>query len=1032
MKRVIRHFVQHGLTVNLLSLLLLAGGIYVAFHIQREAFPSVNFDVVVIQASYPGSSPKEVESLLVNPIEQELKELDGIKKIRSTAFPGMMQITIELDPNVRERQRVISDIQRAIDNADLPRDLPDKPRMTEVKSEQAPVISFTIFGPFTDLELKGLADRIKDDVLALPGVARVLVQGDRKRELRITLDDQRMRDKRISIDDVIQTVRSWNVDAPAGKVLIEDGQRVIRIAGEFRSPEDAERLVLRANEVGNAIYLSDIATIEETLEPLRRFIGSQGMPAVNMIVLKKREADIIALADSVRAYLKSVPELYGHNVQVHTYQDFSRITRLRLGVLTSNGAIGLLLVLCILLLFMRPAVALTTAWGLPIIFFSGLLVLYLSGVTLNLLTMFGFIIVLGLMVDDAIIIGENITYHMERGLPPTEAAVAGTMELLGPVTTTVITTIIAFLPLMFMQGIIGKFVYSIPVVVVVLLIFSWLEALFILPNHIRDLARSYKPAKETRVFRWLSRIYGITVSYAVRWRYFTLLATLATLVASLALTGKMKFQLFPPGAEDQFYIRVTLPPGTALEETRNTLLAIDREVRKRIPPEWMETTTFVAGESSADQREALKQIGDRFGFVRVVLTPFTERKTSAYAIMERLQREIPPNFPDAELSFAMMRPGPPVGRALQVELSGSDLDAQHRAARRLMQWLATIDGVHAIESDLQPGDPEIHVHVDRALAAYAGVDLATIATHIRAAFDGIRVSTLHRGGEEADVTIRYPESAHRSLSTLLHLPIPNRKGGLIPLSKVAHLKEEPGTTVIRHVDGTRVTHVSAEVDRKKITSKELNALVLARKSDWLGPDAGRVDVHLGGEEERSKESVRALLHSFIFALLGIFAVLAIQFNRITYPFLVMLAIPFGAIGIIVGFYLHHQPISFMALMGFVALSGVVVNSSLVMAVIIQRLLKKGIPWMQAIVQGSIRRLRAITLTALTTVVGLLPTAYGWGGFDPFVAPMALALSWGLVFSTFITLYSVPAALAVGLDVGRLSRRCASRLMKKRS
>jgi len=1016
MEQLIAFFVRRGVLVNLVSLMLLGGGIYAGINIQREAFPSVNFDVIAVGAGYPGAAPKEVEKLLVTPIERELKGVDGINVIRSTAYAGSMQLTIEVDPNFKDRSRLVSDIQQAINRADLPVDLPADPIITEVKSEQAPILTFSIFGDFQPLELKHLSDAIEDDVRDIRGVANVLVQGDRKEEIRIVPLPDKMRQHRVSINDIITLVRGWNINAPGGRLKAPDGQSIIRITGEFSSAEDAGGLVLRANERGQALYLRDVAEISETLARPTRYVGAEGDPAINMIILKKGDADIIKLVDRVRAYLKTVPATYGSKVNVRVYNDFSTITRLRLGVLTGNGAIGLALVLLTLMLFLRPAVAFTTAWGLPIIFFSGLLLLYLAGVTLNLLTMFGFIMVLGLMVDDAIIIGENATYYMEQGLTPEAAAIKGTSELVGPVSATVLTTVIAFLPLMHMDGIIGKFIYSIPVVVVTLLLFSWLEALFILPNHIRDVARTDKQPKERRFFVWLTAIYLWSLEKALKLRYLTILLTLAGLAASIGLAGQMKFQLFPPGAESTFYLRIALPTGTTLEQTRAQLKALDIEVRKRIDPTLLETTTMIAGENSADQRESLKQLGDRFGFERVILIPFTKREVSAFTVMDQIEKEIPPLFPDLDISFAMQKPGPPVGRALQVELTGNDEAAITRTAHRLMKTLEGIHGAYAIESDLQPGDPELHIVLDRKLAAFAGVDLATAATHIRAAFDGLRISTLKRGKEEVDVTIRYPESAQRDTDTLMHLEIPNLRGGLVPLFRVAHIDKQPGTSSIRHKDGNRVINVSAEVDHKLLTSKELNAQVSAAQAQWLGDDSSSVNVHLGGEEERSKESVRGLIFSFVFALLGIFVILAIQFNRIAYPILVMLAIPFGVIGIVVGFYLHGAPLSFMAMMGFVALTGVVVNASLVMAVFIQRLLDEGVPWRQAVLESGKRRLRAVLLTAITTVVGLLPTAYGWGGHDPFVAPMALALSWGLMFSTVITLYSVPAALGIALDL----------------
>lgn len=1018
MTRLIAFFVRRGLLVNLISLMLLAGGIYAALNIQREAFPSVNFDVVVIGAGYPGTSPREVETLLVTPIERELKGIDGIKSVSSTAYPGMMQITIEIHPNYRDRARLVAEVQQAIDRANLPEDLPDDPVITEVKSEQTPILSFTIFGDYDPLPLKRLADHIEDDVMNLHGVADVLVQGERKQEIRIVLNPERMRRHRVAAEDIVRLVRGWNVNAPGGQLKIPDDQKTIRISGEFVSAEDAANLVVRANERGDALRLKDVADVLDTLERPTRLVGAKGQPAVNMIVLKKGDADLITLVDRIRAYLKTVPDIYGEGVNVSIYNDFSTITRLRLGVLTGNGAFGLALVIITLLLFLRPAVALTTAWGLPVIFFAGLFVLYASGVTLNLLTMFGFIMVIGLMVDDAIIIGENVTYHMEQGMAPEQAAIAGTVELIGPVVATVLTTVVAFLPLMFMEGIIGKFVVVIPIVVSTLLMFSLLEALFMLPNHIRDVANPNKHPGERRLFVWLTAAYEWLLRLAVRWRYITVLLTLLALIGTFALAGNMKFQLFPPGGESQFYLRVKLPNGTTLDQTETALQRLDREVRARIDPAILETTTMVAGENSADQRETLKQIGDRFGFVRVILIPFTERSVSAYDVMNSLERDVPALFPGMDISFAMEAPGPPVGRALQVEITGRDVAAQERAARRLMDVLATVQGVHAIESDLEPGDPEIHIELDRRLAAFAGVDLATVAQHIKAAFDGLRVSTLKHDKEEIDVTIRYPESAQRNVKTLLNLEIPNNRGGLVPLHKIARVTQQPGATSIRHKNGSRVINVSTDVNPAVITSRELNSLVSQREAEWLGNDAGLLEYHLGGAQERDEESVRGLIFSFAFALFGIFMILAIQFNRIAYPLLVMLAIPFGVIGIVCGFYLHGAPLSFMAIMGFVALTGVVVNSSLVMAVFIQRLINQGVAWRDAVIEASKRRLRAVLLTSITTVVGLLPTAYGWGGFDPFVAPMALALSWGLMFSTVITLFSIPAALGVGMDFKR--------------
>lgn len=1003
----------------MLSGMLLLGGIYAAMNIQREAFPSVNFDLVVIGAAYPGASPQELEQLVTMPIERELKGIDGIKKTTSTSYPGTMEILIQVDPNYTDRSRFVSDVQQAVNRAVLPEDLPSDPFIKEIKSEQTPVISLSIFGDIPALKLKHIASQIEDDLLALPGVSKVNVIGDRKEEIRITLNPEKMKQYRVSTDDVISLIQKWNVNAPGGQLNTKQGMKAIRVNGEFTSAKDAASLVIRANEFGQALYLSDIADVTQTLEKPRRYVDAMGEPAINFTVVKKGDADIIDVVDHVRAYLSLIPKHYGEEIQVRAYKDFSINTRVRLNVLTSNGAIGLILVLVILFMFLRPAVALTTAWGLPIIFFSGLLVLFLMGTTLNLLTMFGFIIVLGLMVDDAIIIGENATYHMEKGLSPVEAAIKGTQELLGPVTATVLTTVVAFLPMMFMDGIIGKFVYSIPVVVVILLIFSWLEAILILPNHVADFASANKHPKERKMLVWLTNLYEFWLRKALRMRYVTVVLVVAAFMGSIALAGGVKFQLFPPGAEDQFYLQVTLPAGTSLSETRQTLLALDKEVRKHVPKDLLETTVGVSGDNAANDQESLKQIGDRFGYLKVILISFAHRDVSAYKIMDDVKAGLAGKFSDVEINYVMLKGGPPTGRALQVEITGTDAD-RIETGQALMKLLLGVDGVHSVESGLREGSPEIHIEVDRKLAAYANIDLASIATSVRAAFDGIPVSTLKQGVEEVDVTIRFPELAQQNIHTLEQLLIPNRQGGLVPLGKVATFKEVSGLTSLRHKDGLRVLNVTAEVNEDVITSKALNDLVKTQDAVWLSTkDLAKVKYVMGGEQEKTDESIQGLIFSFGFALIGIFVILAIQFNRLSYPFLVMFAIPFGVIGIVVGLFLHGQPLSFMSLMGFVALTGVVVNSSLVLAVLIQREFEDGKPWFEAIVHGGRRRFRAVLLTAITTVVGLLPTAYGWGGFDPFVAPMALALSWGLMFSTLITLFAIPATLAIALDMKSL-------------
>ena len=1022
MKDIIRFLVGRSLLINLIAIFLVCLGVVAALTINREAFPNVNLDRIQIETVYPGSTPDEVERLVVTPIEQELKALNGIDKMISVSYPGSARILLELDPNAGNRDRIVSDVSLAVDRATLPSDLPTEPKVVEIDGTVFPIIQLAISAPASPLELKRLGDRIRDDILDLPGVARVVIQGDRKAEIRITVDPAKLLRERISVGEIASALGNWNVNSPGGDLETPEGQKAVRIEGEFSSAGDAGDLVLRANERGESIRLRDIASVTESLETPRILYDVAGKPALAMIVLKRSDADIITTVDQVMAHIGKSKELYGQDVRIDSFQDFSRFTRLRLGVLTNNGMTGIVLVFISLLLFLRPSVALTTTWGLPIVFLTGLFVIYAAGITLNLISMMGFIIVLGMLVDDSIMIGENITYHMEKGMPPKEAAVTGALELIGPVTATVMTTVVAFLPMMFMGGMIGKFIVAIPVVVIVLLILSWLEAFLILPSHVADFTNPNKHPGERGWLIALESGYARLLDLALTHRLITVGVSLLVLVGSILLAkNAMSFQLFPPVGVDQFIVRVTAVHGTSIEKMQQHLIAIDKELRRHIDPAHLETTLLGSGEIAIDEGDPLTQRGGRFGQIRVIYTPAVLRADhDALHDMHKLARELPPQFPELEIAFTELKPGPPTGRPLEVELSSHDNAVTEAATTRLLGFLSTVNGVVSVDSGLKPGDDQLRVVLDRTRAAYANVDLATVARHVRAAVGGLVVSTTRRGTEEIDITIRYPEDTANRIKQLNGLLIPNQLGGLVPLSRIARFDESPGYTTIRHKAGIRVVSVVADINTDVITSIGINRLVSSKQKEWLGDAVGSVTVNYGGEAEKNEESFRDLVIAFAFAMLGIFFILAIQFNNLAYPFFVMLAIPFGAIGIIISFYLHDllwrpMPLSFFSAMGFVALSGVVVNSSLVLLVFVQRAIESGVALRDAILMAGRRRLRAVILTAATTVVGLLPTAYGWGGMDPFVSPMALALSWGLVFATLLTLITIPVSFYLAAE-----------------
>ncbi|MDH5395041.1 MAG: efflux RND transporter permease subunit, partial [Gammaproteobacteria bacterium] len=823
-------------------------------------------------------------------------------------------------------------------------------------------------------------------------------------------------------------LKAWNINSPGGEINTLEGQKMVRIVGQFQNVKDVSELVLRSNDRGDNIKISDVATVDESLVIPSVYLDSGGKPALNMIILKKINGDIIDVVDAVKDYVKTVPAKYGADIKIDTFQDFSRFTRLRLGVLTNNGVVGLVLVFIALILFLRLSVAMSTTWSLPIVFLTGLFLLHLSGITLNLVSMLGFIMVLGMLVDDAIIIGENIAYHMEQGDSANDAATKGAYELIGPVTSTILTTVAAFLPLMFMSGIIGKFIVAIPIVVISLLTLSWLESFLILPSHVSHLTNAKLKIKEKKWLVNFEHGYAATLGWVLHHRWLVVFSSILVLVGSIVLAKhSMQFQLFPAEAVDQYLVRLTAKPGTSLNQLRTQLKKVDVDIRNYIKKDYLENTILSSGQTQRDEGDALTQRGSRFGQIRVLYSPAVLRpEHDAISDLRHFEKSLPAKYPELEVAFELVKPGPPTGRALEVEISSNNNISNEKVAQNLIDFLKKVEGVTTIESGLQEGDKEVHVVLNKTMAVYAGVDLATAASHVRAAVDGLRVTTTRYGTEEVDVTIRYPEQSE-DIKTLEHLQVPNNRGGLIPLSSISKFEEKTGFTTIRHKEGVRVIRVFANIDETVTSSIKLNKLVELNKDTWLKDYKDKVKIHFGGEQEKNQESFQGLAFSFLFALVAIFFILAIQFNNLGYPIIVMLAIPFGVVGVILSFYIHDllwkpMPLSFFSTMGMVALTGVVVNSSMILLVFIQRARQDGMETIEAIILAGRRRLRAVVLTAATTVVGLLPTAYGWGGTDPFVAPMALALSWGLVFATLITLIVIPAALAVSHDVADLLHR----------
>ena len=1016
-----RFSVNQSLFVNLLSCVLIIIGVIVVMGLVKEIFPNVTFDMVSISTVYPGATPEDVEKLITVPIEKELKEVDGIKEVNSNSALGMSMLFVKIDPDESNKQKVIRDIQSAVDRVkDLPKDVED-PIVTEVTSKQYPIIEVTLSGEVTEHKLREYADNLEDVLEDIKGVAKVQKDGYRDREMQILVDPEKLKEYYVSIDEIEDALASRNISVPAGKIDTETTEFSVRTTGEFNDAEEIENVIIRANDSGNWLRIKDIGYVKDTFKDENVINKTWGKRSINLVVMKKESGDAIKIVDEIKVrandFLSKIPD----NLKVDFINDYSFFVRRRLNVLKNNAIGGLILVITIMLVFLDKKLALLTVLGIPIAFFSTFIFMSLFGMTINLISMFGLVVVLGMLVDDGIIVAENVYRYMENGMPARQAAIKGTEEVIGPVTAAIFTTIIAFSPLLFMSGIIGKFIKNIPIVIIVALLASLAEAFIILPSHMADFVRikldkNGRPRGVKKDMKWFKALiagYTGIAKRAIKHKYIVLAGFTVTLITCIFLAGTaIKFVLFPSSGVNFFFVRMEAPIGTPLEVT-NKMVAPMEEIVSQLPDEELESFVTTVGKMEEDRNDPFSGQASNLAQITVYLTAEQDRKRKVEEIIEEIRKKSADIKGFEDLRFDKPQTGPPVGKAVEAKIRGEEFEVLDRISKEYMDYLETIDGATDITWDHKPGKEEIRVKVDHDKAALAGLTIGRIASTVRAVFEGGIATKIKpvKAEEETDVTVRFSKDETADMSVFDEIVVANKFGNLIPLKNVADIKKVPGTTTIHHLDGKRVVTASCNVDTKKTTSIEVNKK-LKKNFENISDRYLGYTVKYGGEQEETIDSLKSLGKSFFFAALLVFLLLASFLKSLVQPFVVILAIPFGLIGVIIAFLLHGQPFSFMAILGIVSLNGIVVNDSIVFVDFINKLRREGVPRRESIIQAGQMRLRPVLLTTITTVGGLSTVAYGIGGKDPFLVPMALAISWGLMFSTALTLIIIPSIYSI--------------------
>ena len=1038
---LIRWCLKNSLLLNLLSIAVLSIGVYKTISMNKEAFPAIDFDLVAISTIYPGASALEVEQFVTDLIEDELKGIGGIERVESSSKEGHSLVLCRIDPELPETGKVKTqnDIQKAIDRIrGLPDEIEDAPKVESADSGDMPIIEVAVSGDNAYAELVKVAEDLKEEFEDIPDIKTAEIRYFREKEFWVEVSPQKLSQYNVGLASVIGTLKQRSASLPGGIIKTPGGEILVRTLGEAKSADEIANIVLRVNTAGNEVRIKDIGSVRPTFEDQDISFRTNQKPSINILVTKKPRGDILELTKRAKVVAKRYSDDNAiRGIEIKFFNDASTFVRNRLGVLLNNGYIGIGLVLIVLLIFLSKGIALVAAVGMPVALFGCLMVMGYMGLTVNLISMFALVIVLGMLVDDAIIVAENIWQYYENGENAWDAALKGTREVLWPVTATILTTIAAFSPMMMVSGIFGKFIQIVPQVVIIALIASLIEAMFVLPSHAYDLLKwsdkkhsskaQHNDSFKAKSTLWVTQKYVTSLEFSLRFRYLFVTGLFVVFGYSIWFAqNKMETILFPREGIESFFVRVNLPEKTPLDKTTAALMDIEVAIKSLPKTEVNDILTFI-GTQKDDPQDPFTKSGPNLGQIQVFLTPEKDRIRNADRIIEDLRKkflETEKKHHIERIFFSLIRTGPPVGKPVAIRIRGDDLSELLTLSGNVQKALQGIAGVSDVSDNYQEGAREFHIKVDEMAAAKYLLSAKDIALHVRTAIEGQIATYVRLDGERIAVRVRYPHKQRENLDFLLDSQILNQAGLLIPLKNVATFENDKGLKNILHYGYKRTVTVTASIDEDLTSSSSVNKALLPTLSQ-LGRTHPKVKFETGGEYEDTDDSMKSLQEAFGVALALIFLILATQFRSLTQPFVVMMAIPFGSIGVIASFWFHDLPLSFMGMVGFIGLSGVVVNDSIVLVDFINQAILRGMPIRDAIVYAAGRRFRAVWLTTMTTVFGLLPLVYGFGGEDKFLMPAAAALGYGLIFGTVLILYFVPLLYLVRGDIVSLLRRTQS-------
>ncbi len=1036
MRSILAAFARNTVFANIVLVLIFTAGAVATMSMIRENFPEFSLDMITVSVPYPGADPEEVEEGISRKIEEAVEGIEGIKQYTTESRENLGTATIEVRENY-DIQEVLDKVRSQVDAiSTFPADA-EKPIVSELTLKE-PVLLLYAAGAMNERRLKEWSEQIKDELQALAPVSQVAVFGARDYEIGIEVSEARLREYGLTFDRVAEAVRRSNLNLAGGTIRTQGEEIRVRTMGRKYTGRELADIVVLATADGDLVTLDRLATIDDgfTQDPIRGTIN--GERAVMVIVYKTKEEDAIAISEAVQDFVARKQAVLPAGAGFKVLYDNTEMLRQRIDLLVRNGLIGLAIVFALLWLFLDLRLSVWAGMGIPTSIAGAMAILWAMGGTLNMISLFGFIMVLGVVVDDAIVVGEAIYVHRKAGKPPLQAAVDGVSEVGMPVVAAVVTTIAAFLPLLYVGGIMGKFIRILPVVVIACLAVSLVECLSLLPAHLNTLpelaGRHQKHSGRIERMRravaegmeWFAaHVYQPFLRQSMHWRYISLCAAICLLLLTVGLVrgGLVKFEVF--SEVDGFVATATLefPDGTPVETTQAAIGHIEAALMRL-----NDRTRTLSGEPMVAQRlaivgQTLQDIpttGPHVGSVQAILLDSERRGVHSKDIMVAWEKEIGAIAGARSLTIEGLNAGPP-GAPIEVWIQGHDMDAILAAADALMARLRRFDGVFQIRSDYSPGKNEMRLTL-RPEARTLGLTVEDLAGQVNSGFFGNEAVRLQRGREDIRVKVRYTEEERGRASILDEIRIRTPDGHQVPLRAVAQITYAPGYSTITRTDGMRRVAVSADVDTNKANANEIFAELGANFFPQLRTRYPGLQIALQGEQKKMRESFSSLYIGFPMALLGIFVIIATAFRSYAQPFVIMLTIPFGIIGAILGHLVLGFDLSIMSIFGIVALTGVVVNDAIVLIERVNENLAEGMPFFEAVQDAGARRFRAIFLTTVTTVGGLAPMILEQDFQARFLVPMALALAAGVAFATVLTLVLVPGLLAILNDFRMLASR----------